>query len=392
MVNQDNEVALFIDFENIHTSIKRSTLNAHFVDWGLLLEGVSHYGRIAIRHAYANWGEHARHQTFLNRYAIEPKNAFGGDKNVSDIYLAVEAMETLYTHPEIDTYLLVTGDGDFSVLVQRLRNHHKQVIGIGVRDAAARSLIEACDEYIFYDDLLAERQPNIYTPSEEGEFRRNNFGEPRRYDQPRVYAKRAYEPARSYETRAERKPVYRADWMDADEETDISRDNGYRQRNPDELTLDDYLDILDRNNPRVTPTHHRPGIILRIYDMMTMQQPRTLNELKTLALASFQSNPETSAALVEEIIHQLYHTYSFEFDRLQDVPQWDRPCRFQAHIQTKLELLDNCDMGVLRRLQRGLPNGISLDPILVARLLYGGDEDPRVVGRANTMVDKFYKS
>lgn len=389
MANQDNEVALFVDFENIHTSIKRSTLNAHFVDWGLLLEGISDYGRIAIRHAYANWGEHARHQTFLNRYAIEPKNAFGGDKNVSDIFLAVEAMETLYTHPEIDTYILVTGDGDFSVLVQRLRNHHKQVIGVGVKDAAARSLVEACDEYIFYDDLLAERQPVPY--SEAPSLQRGIY-EPRKYDRP-FNSTRRYDSPRPYEARP--RPTYtkpRADWMqDFEEEEEESHNNGYRQRDG-QLTVEDYLDILDRNNPRVTPSQHRPGIILRIYELMTTVQPRTLNELKTVALENFQVNPEINTAMVEEVIHQLYHTYSFEFDRLQDVPQWDRPCRFQAHIQSKVELLDNCDMGILRRLQRGLPHGVSLDAPVVAQLLYGGDDNPRILKRAENMVDKFYNS
>lgn len=372
MVNQGHEVALFIDFENIHTSIKRSTLNAHFVDWGLLLEGVEHYGRIAIRHAYANWGEHARHQTFLNRYAIEPRNAFGGDKNVSDIFLAVEAMETLYTHPEIATYILVTGDGDFSVLVQRLRNHHKTVIGVGVRDAAARSLVEACDEYIFYDDLLAERQPSSYSPSSE------------RRPYPRRYETR-YEPL----SRSERRYRPRAEWPDVEEETPF-RNNGFRARPDAPLTLEDYLDILERNNPRVTPTQHRPSIILRIHELMQSHQPATLNELKVVALENFQGHPEISGSLVEEVIHQLYHTYSFEFDRLPDVPQWDRPCRFQAHIQTKLELLDNCDMGILKRLQRGLPNGVNLDSTLVAQLLYGNLENPRILQRSEELLEKFY--
>lgn len=372
MVNQGHEVALFIDFENIHTSIKRSTLNAHFVDWGLLLEGVEHYGRIAIRHAYANWGEHARHQTFLNRYAIEPRNAFGGDKNVSDIFLAVEAMETLYTHPEIATYILVTGDGDFSVLVQRLRNHHKTVIGVGVRDAAARSLVEACDEYIFYDDLLAERQPSSYPPSSE------------RRPYPKRYETR-YEPL----PRGERRYRPRTEWTDFEEESPF-RNNGFRARPDGPLTLEDYLDILERNNPRVTPTQHRPSIILRIHELMQSHQPATLNELKVVALENFQGHPEISGSLVEEVIHQLYHTYSFEFDRLPDVPQWDRPCRFQAHIQTKLELLDNCDMGILKRLQRGLPNGVNLDSTLVAQLLYGNLENPRILQRSEELLEKFY--
>ncbi|MBZ0306879.1 MAG: NYN domain-containing protein [Anaerolineae bacterium] len=372
MVNQGHEVALFIDFENIHTSIKRSTLNAHFVDWGLLLEGIEHYGRIAIRHAYANWGEHARHQTFLNRFAIEPRNAFGGDKNVSDIFLAVEAMETLYTHPEIATYILVTGDGDFSVLVQRLRNHHKTVIGVGVRDAAARGLVEACDEYIFYDDLLAERQPAGYSsPPERRPFQK-------RYEtryEPAPHSERRYRPRE-------------AEWTDFEEETPFSRNNGFRTPGP--LTLEDYLSILERNNPRITPTQHRPSIILRIYELMQSHQPATLNELKAVALENFQAHPEISGSLVEEVIHQLYHTYSFEFDRLPDVPQWDRPCRFQAHIQSKIELLDNCDMGVLKRLQRGLPGGVNLDSTLVARLLYGNLDNPRVLQRSEELLEKFY--
>ena len=158
MIGNENEVALFIDFENIHTSDRNSSLNVNFVDWRILLDAIEKYGRIAIRRAYTDWAEYARHQDSLARYGIETKNAFGRGKNVSDIFLAVEAMETLHDHPEIGTYILVSGDGDFSVMVHRLRNHQKRVIGVGVTGTSSAGLVEACDDFIFYDQLFPKTQ------------------------------------------------------------------------------------------------------------------------------------------------------------------------------------------------------------------------------------------
>lgn len=448
MSSQGHEVALFIDFENIHTSIVRNTeLDAYHVDWRILLDGIESFGRIVIRRAYSNWGENAKHQMFLNRFAIEPKNAFGARKNVSDIYLAVEAMETLYTHPEIGTYILVSGDGDFSILVQRLRNHHKRVIGLGVRGTTSRGLIEACDEFIFYDDLLHAangHQPQVIVPQvqeeevvieiaeedvalddleadlrdqlqaalpEDGtwingatliyQLRSNNRTfdddiEAIGYERFRDFLEAVPEIAEIRSAPGKGHMEVRLAQATAEPIMEVQV-FGQPPADVDEPTfaqsmqLDDYIAILEEQNPRVTPNTHRPNIILRIHEIMSTQSIGTLNKLKAVTLEDMQRYEDVTKNLVEEIFHQLYHTYSFEFEKLPDVPQWDRPCSFQPHIESRFDLLDNCDVGILKRLIRGLPKDATLDPVIVARLLYGRDDNNRILKRSEDIVEAAYQ-
>lgn len=492
MITHDTEVALFIDFENIHTSIKNSNLDAYHVDWRLLLDELEKYGRIAIRRAYTDWAEYARHQDALARFGIETKNAFGRGKNVSDIFLAVEAMEILHTHPEIGTYIIVSGDGDFSVMVHRLRNHHKRVIGVGLHGATAQGLVEACDHFIFYDDLYNAKykkngkgQPSTQSqqgsnksqqqqasskqtthPTQQsaqgrGKEQRDNRDQkekeakekepPQRDNRPKdgkqqrgkEQAPKAPSATTLQELKQGLRQVLPADgeWINgatliyklretypnfdkdrkrlgferfrallegmddvvelrsapgkghmevrlrgvkSDNEAQASRDL------PPDVEVYDaqaYLDVLEQLRPRVTPSPHRPNIILKLFQIMQDRQPATLSKLKEAAVEEMQSYPHLDMSLVEEIIHQLYHTYSFEFERVPNAAQWERPCRFQPHIQRPIDLLNNCDLGLLKRLQRGLPDETDLDPTIIAYILYGETEDPRIMERTQQMLD-----
>ncbi|NJL93697.1 MAG: hypothetical protein HC915_08170 [Anaerolineae bacterium] len=121
---------------------------------------------------------------------------------------------------------------------------------------------------------------------------------------------------------------------------------------------------------------------------MEQHSPPTLNALKAASIEALQPYPHIDSSLVEEIIHQLYHTYSFEFERVPDVPQWDRPCRFQPHIKRGIDLLDNCDLGLLKRLRRGLPDDVTFDPQTVAIILYGTQDDARVMERTHQLLEK----
>ena len=159
----------------------------------------------------------------------------------------------------------------------------------------------------------------------------------------------------------------------------------------DVFDVDAYLDVLEQLRPRVTPHPQRPNVILRIFQVMIDHQPPTLNELKRMAIEELRGYTHIEESLVEEIIHQLYHTYSFEFEKVNDVAQWDRPCRFHEDIKRGIDLLDNCDLGLLKRLRRGLPEGIEIDSNIVAYVLYGGDDDPRVIERAEDLVALLYE-
>jgi uncharacterized protein (TIGR00288 family) len=127
----------------------------------LVLDRALEKGKILVKKAYADWGRHRDHKEGLHEAAIElielPKRSASG-KNSGDIRMVVDALDLAFNKLHIDTFVLVTGDSDFSPLVSKLREIDKEVIGIGIKSASSQLLIENCDEFIFYDDLVAQTE------------------------------------------------------------------------------------------------------------------------------------------------------------------------------------------------------------------------------------------
>ena len=124
------------------------------------------YGNTSIRRAYADWSrpEFGRYQHSLaqNGITLIQVTRFGAQqKNAADILMAVDAMEVLITHPDVATFLLVAGDGDYSPLVQRLREFGKWVVGVGTEANASRKLVSVCSEYKYWGTLVAEVEPDV---------------------------------------------------------------------------------------------------------------------------------------------------------------------------------------------------------------------------------------
>jgi NYN domain-containing protein/OST-HTH/LOTUS domain-containing protein len=132
------------------------------------------YGNASIRRAYANWADprFGRHQAALCDNNIDlihiPRLTRGAHKNAADIRLAVDAMETLMTHPEVGVFVLVTGDSDYTPLVGRLREYGKHVIGVGAQPNASTHLVQACSEYKFWATIVARVQPNTPPATQPG--------------------------------------------------------------------------------------------------------------------------------------------------------------------------------------------------------------------------------
>ncbi|MHB8586209.1 MAG: NYN domain-containing protein [Thermoplasmatota archaeon] len=138
----ESTVALLLDFEN-----------AQDVDIHRVLAEAASFGRVIVRRAYADWNRHAAVQGPLRESGFEAVHQFssgGRGKNSTDIHLAVDAMDILYTRP-VDAFVLVTADSDFATLARRLREGGKRVIGMGSRQRAGRALVQSCDQYIYYD-------------------------------------------------------------------------------------------------------------------------------------------------------------------------------------------------------------------------------------------------
>src|SRR5438067_13230575 len=159
MPDNDNSLAVFIDFENLALGFQG---RRDRFDIGRVLERLVEKGKIVAKKAYCDWSRFQAYTAPLHESAIElieiPKRAQTG-KNSADIRLCVDAMDLAYSKDHIDTFVIVSGDSDFSPLVSKLKELGKHVIGLGLVDATSDLLRDNCDEFIYYEDL--DRAPII---------------------------------------------------------------------------------------------------------------------------------------------------------------------------------------------------------------------------------------
>jgi uncharacterized protein (TIGR00288 family) len=151
----ESKIALFIDFENIAIGVKDAKYKKFEIE--LLLERLLEKGKIVVKRAYCDWDKFPDYKRELHEAAIElidiPGRAYSG-KNSADIRMAVDAMDMCWSKEHIDMFVVASGDSDFSPLVSKLKENDKYVIGCGVKNSSSDLLIDNCDEFIFYEDLV----------------------------------------------------------------------------------------------------------------------------------------------------------------------------------------------------------------------------------------------
>jgi len=158
-VSDEQRLALFIDFENIAIGVR----DAHYrkFDINLVLERLLDKGKLLVKKAYADWSRYSDYKRSFHEAAIElievPQKSVGG-KNSADIRLVVDAMDLSFQKEHINCFVVASGDSDFSPLVSKLKENNKYVIGLGVKNSTSDLLIENCDEFIFYEDLVRGQQ------------------------------------------------------------------------------------------------------------------------------------------------------------------------------------------------------------------------------------------
>ncbi|MGO8753796.1 MAG: NYN domain-containing protein [Gallionellaceae bacterium] len=152
-------MALFCDFENIALGV-RDARYAQF-DIRKVLERLLLKGSIVVKKAYCDWERYKDFKATMHEAAfelIEIPHVRQSGKNSADIRMVVDALDLCYTKSHVDTFVIISGDSDFSPLVSKLRENNKYVIGIGVKDSTSDLLSANCDEFIFYDDLVREQE------------------------------------------------------------------------------------------------------------------------------------------------------------------------------------------------------------------------------------------
>jgi uncharacterized protein (TIGR00288 family) len=153
-------MAVFCDFENVALGVREAKY-AQF-DISKVLERLLLKGSIVVKKAYCDWDRYKEFKAPMHQASFElieiPHVRMSG-KNSADIRMVVDALDLCYTKSHVDTFVIVSGDSDFSPLVSKLRENDKTVIGIGVKKSTSDLLIANCDEFIYYDDLVREQKP-----------------------------------------------------------------------------------------------------------------------------------------------------------------------------------------------------------------------------------------
>lgn len=181
---RERNLAVFVDLENLamgfqgHRKVK--------FDVQKVLERLVEKGKLIVKKAYADWSRYPNYTAPFHESAIElieiPKRSVTG-KNSADIRLVVDAMDLAWSKPHVDTFVIVSGDSDFSPLVSKLKENGKHVIGLGMKGSTSELLRDNCDEFIYYEDLerqeLDEQQfatdLNAYFPASMSEKQREVF-------------------------------------------------------------------------------------------------------------------------------------------------------------------------------------------------------------------------
>src|SRR5258705_3131447 len=152
-------LAVFCDFENVALGVREAKY-AQF-DISKVLERLLLKGSIVVKKAYCDWERYKEFKAPMHQASFElieiPHLRMSG-KNSAGIRMVVDALDVCYTQSHVDTFVIVSGDSDFSPLVSKLRENDKTVIGVGVKKSTSDLLVAACDEFIYYDDLVREQK------------------------------------------------------------------------------------------------------------------------------------------------------------------------------------------------------------------------------------------
>ncbi len=420
-MNDNAQVAVFIDYDNIEISASDKLGKDVDVEWSLVLETAAQIGRVVVRRAYADWSSYGgdRQRELLGSGVELVHVSSKRGKNAADIRIVIDALEFMFSgNDNITHVMLVSGDGDFTELVHRLRGRGIKVVGLGVSGASAEYLINACDEFIFYDRLVGAEQPAAVSkgggeaaPSSAPSFDITEARQLlRRVLQSRegewvlaaelknamlrldpAFSERNYGFANFKEFINAAKDMVESQLND-NNQIEVTLTTAAAGQIPEAL-LDEYLKILAEQKVRMTPNEYRPQVIFRFFDICKASADLSLTSLKEQVHAYFQeSAPHVKWQYVHEAAHQLFHTYCFEFDQSDEsypseTRLWDRRVSMATGIEKSLDLLDKCDKGLLFKLARSLGSPKKINKEAAARLLYGSFRGQAMLDHVGELID-----
>jgi len=208
-----NNMAVFCDFENIALGVQDEKYDKFSIK--TVLEKLLVKGSIVVKKAYCDWERYKSYKAGMHEAAfelIEIPHVRQSGKNSADIRMVVDALDLCYTKEHVDTFVVISGDSDFSPLVSKLRENNKRVIGVGVKASTSDLLIKNCDEFIFYDDLVRVAEAKKKSAAKKAPKK----AEAKKSERPRKEGRQAKEKAgeaaaESVESPAETPAEYSAD-------------------------------------------------------------------------------------------------------------------------------------------------------------------------------------
>jgi len=156
----ERNMAVFCDFENVAIGVREAKFSKF--DIKKVLERLLVKGSIVVKKAYCDWERYKEFKPPMHEAAfelIEIPHVRQSGKNSADIRMVVDALDLCYTKAHVDTFVIISGDSDFSPLVSKLRENNKEVIGVGVKHSSSDLLVANCDDFIYYDDLVRDKAP-----------------------------------------------------------------------------------------------------------------------------------------------------------------------------------------------------------------------------------------
>src|SRR3982750_60907 len=153
--HEARSLAVFCDFENVALGVREAKYSQF--DMEKVLERLLAKGSIVVKKAYCDWERYKEFKVAMHAASfemIEIPHVRQSGKNSADIRMVVDALDLCYTKAHVDTFVIVSGDSDFSPLVSKLRENAKTVIGVGVKSSTSDLFLNNCDEFIYYDDLV----------------------------------------------------------------------------------------------------------------------------------------------------------------------------------------------------------------------------------------------
>ncbi len=234
-MDTEERLAVFLDYENLALGAREHLGGMQF-DFQPIADALAVRGRVVTRRAYADWSYFDEDRRMLTRHQVEliemPQRMGASRKNAADIKMVVDAIEMAFEREYISTFVMCTGDSDFSPLVHKLRELDKRVIGVGVEKSTSRLLPSACDEFLFYDRLEGVEVPDeSEAPQKKSPARRSGSG--------RSGSSRATGGRAKAAPAAEELPP-------AEEAPATAASGGRTRRKKPEITLPEPVDVPDR--------------------------------------------------------------------------------------------------------------------------------------------------